>query len=225
MNFVEWEPIYKRILNDFNFDRKMDYYSSIQLSKILSKNPGNLEDLRIFAGKNSNVIGNGPNLERILGMIPKGINIVADSAISTYYMVLGCPDAIVSDLDGDVELIKKCQNEGSKIVLHAHGDNVDKIMKYGKLFLPDFIGTTQNYPLFNVHNFGGFTDGDRAACLMDHLKSPKITLVGFDFQSPGFKESGDRAAKLKKLAWAKEILTVLSRKRNSKFAEGNIVTI
>lgn len=225
MKFDEWQPLYLKITEDFKFDRNRDYYSSIILSKILSSNPGNIERLNRFRRRNSNVIGNGPDLGKIINDLPDGVNVVADSALPVFYDHVGWPDIIVTDLDGDIELIRKCQEEGSVLVVHAHGDNIEQIKRCERSLMPDFIGTTQTYPLFNVHNFGGFTDGDRSAFLMDHLESPEITLAGFDFHTPSVKPNGNYVIKQRKLEWARNLLSLLAQRRNSEFIEGRIITI
>jgi len=56
---------------------------------------------------------------------------------------------------------------------------------------------------------GGFTDGDRAACIFSGLGARKITLVGFDFERPSLKASRPSDVKRRKLAWAKRILESL----------------
>jgi 2-amino-4-hydroxy-6-hydroxymethyldihydropteridine diphosphokinase len=47
-------------------------------------------------------------------------------------------------------------------------------------FTGPVVATTQATPLPHVHNFGGFTDGDRAAFAAQELGASCITLVGFD---------------------------------------------
>ena len=63
------------------------------------------------------------------------------------------------------------------------------------------MATTQSRQFPGVHNFGGFTDGDRGVFLADAMGAKSIRLVGFDFEHPNPK---DRPAetKKKKLDWA-----------------------
>ena len=60
-----------------------------------------------------------------------------------------------------------------------------------------------------MHNFGGFTDGDRAVCLAIGLGVPKenISLIGFSTTKIG-KWSGQTnpTRKLEKLAWMLQVL-------------------
>ena len=65
------------------------------------------------------------------------------------------------------------------MVVHAHGDNTEKLHLV-KSF-KNCVGTTQAKPFENIHNFGGFTDGDRCVFLADYFKAKKIILFGMDF--------------------------------------------
>lgn len=92
-------------------------------------------------------------------------------------------DIIVTDLDGSLEAITNSYyNNNSLLVVHAHGDNIEKIMKIKELLTKEnIIGSTQLEDLNNVKNFGGFSDGDRAAYLAANLRAKKIVLFAFDF--------------------------------------------
>ncbi len=63
-----------------------------------------------------------------------------------------------------------------------------------------------------LYNFGGFTDGDRAVFLAHHFGSRSIQLLGFDFENVGEKPNCDEKTKLKKLGWAKRLITSLGVK-------------
>ncbi|MDL2246647.1 DUF115 domain-containing protein, partial [Methanobrevibacter sp. OttesenSCG-928-K11] len=90
------------------------------------------------------------------------------------------PDIIATDLDGKMEDLLKSNEKGSLMVIHAHGNNSDEIIKYTKQF-NNILGTTQSKPFGNLYNFGGFTDGDRAIFLSVALNAQKIILAGMDF--------------------------------------------
>ncbi|MBU4342157.1 MAG: MAF flag10 domain containing protein, partial [Candidatus Altiarchaeota archaeon] len=64
-----------------------------------------------------------------------------------------------------------------------------------------------------VHNFRGFTDGDRAAFLADRFGAELIVLAGMDFGDEIGKFSGsyDRERKLEKLRIGKGLLEKLAR--------------
>ncbi len=114
----------------------------------------------------------------------------------------------------------KANSEGSIAIIHAHGDNINKIKKYVPKLEGKILGTTQinPEPYKFLHNFGGFTDGDRAVYLADHFHAKKIYLMGFDFNGKigeySFAENKDKKLKLKKLKWCEYLIDVLN-KQNS----------
>ena len=69
------------------------------------------------------------------------------------------------------------------MIIHAHGDNKEKIKKYLPEIKGSLIGTTQtDSSVFkNLYNFGGFTDGDRAVFLILRMNPKAIILAGMDF--------------------------------------------
>jgi uncharacterized Rossmann fold enzyme len=103
------------------------------------------------------------------------------------------------------------------MVVHAHGDNSEKIH-----FVKNFkncIGTTQTKPVGRVHNFGGFTDGDRCVFLANHFKAKKIILLGMDFGTRIGKYSKttvvNRNTKIAKLRRGKKLLEWLAQRSES----------
>jgi uncharacterized Rossmann fold enzyme len=113
------------------------------------------------------------------------------------------PDIIVTDLDGDVEREIEASEQGSLVVVHAHGDNMSKLLRYVPQ-LKNIIGSTQAVPLQNVFNFGGFTDGDRAVHVAIEFGAGTIKLAGFFFDDPVVSP-----AKSKKLKWARRLISSL----------------
>lgn len=87
---------------------------------------------------------------------------------------------IVTDLDGHMSDIVRAHQQGSLVIVHAHGDNITQLQVHTPKFTAAF-GTTQVEPRRNVHNLGGFTDGDRAAILADSFGARRIILAGMDF--------------------------------------------
>ena len=76
------------------------------------------------------------------------------------------PEVICTDLNGSSEAdiekeILACE-KGSIVLIHADGDNIDKLEKYAPRF-KCFIATTQARPFDKVCNFGGFSGGDRCS--------------------------------------------------------------
>jgi len=92
---------------------------------------------------------------------------------------------------------------GAIMVVHAHGDNIDALGEELPR-LKRVIGTTQSKPLPNVHNFGGFSDGDRSVFLANEMGAKTITLIGFDF-----KDKNVTPLKKKKLIWAEKLIDTI----------------
>lgn len=205
MDFKTWEPIYQQILKDFGYSRERDEYAAKLLSTMISKQEKKdlLKKLRKkIEGKDVVVCGKAKQLQKELketGLEGK-IIIAANGATSILLKLNIYPHIIVSDLDGNMEDIIKANEKSAIIVVHAHGDNIEKLKRY----LPELkniVGTTQSKPLKNVHNFGGFTDGDRAVFLAKAMGAASITLLGFDFEDKTVSET-----KQKKLQWAKKLI-------------------
>ena len=110
------------------------------------------------------------------------------------------PDIVVTDLDGTFSAILEANLEGSIVVVHAHGDNLDALNRYVPK-LEKIIGTVQCRPPSGLYNFGGFTDGDRCVFLAQELGATSIKLVGFDFD-----DESVTPRKKRKLAWAKRLI-------------------
>jgi len=147
---------------------------------------------------------------------PGDVFVAADGAVGALqgYSQLAC---IVSDLDGG-DYLDAAAKQGQTIVVHAHGDNVQQWQKTLASWeqctpSPPLILTHQvNQVIPGMHNFGGFTDGDRALCFVLSLGcDPKtIELVGFSLNRVG-QWSGVTVAetKLKKLEWMERIVSEL----------------
>ncbi len=223
MKLHEWWPLYSGITQDFSFDPGRDYLSSLVLSSILGKDadPTFLGKLR---GRKVTVVGNAPELPNIVESLPDAVTVVADSALGTYSDARGCPDFVVTDLDGPLEALWKCMPESSAII-HAHGDNIPEVRNLRLNHGWKVMGTTQNIPLWNIFNCGGFTDGDRAAFIADEAGASGITLAGFDFARPNPVKGGDLEAKGKKLQWAKKLLEGLAASRGTSLTPGDIIDI
>lgn len=214
MDYNEWKKYYNQILLDFDFSKKEDEKSAILLSKLLDGKklvkPENLNN--IISGKNVYVFGAAGSLQDDVKKVKKekAVFISADPATSLLMEKNIMPDIVVTDLDGVVEDEVKANKKGAIAMIHAHGNNIDRLERYVPMFDGKIIGTTQSKPFDNIHNFGGFTDGDRAVCLADHFGAKKIFLAGFDFENVG-KYSKSKELKMKKLGWAKRIIEKIDR--------------
>jgi hypothetical protein len=210
-----WGERYLSILKELNYSEKKDKESAIILDSILKKTD-TIEKVReIIQGKTVFVIGSGPSLSIAipkLKKLKKSIKIAADSSLKPLIDNGIIPDIIVTDLDGNEDTIKKISKTKSIFVIHAHGDNIEKLQMVKKM--KNCIGTTQTNPFNKIQNFGGFTDGDRGVFLASHFDAKKIILFGMDFGNQIGKFSNtkrsDREIKLKKLEIGKDLLIWLS---------------
>jgi 2-amino-4-hydroxy-6-hydroxymethyldihydropteridine diphosphokinase len=210
-DFAVWEPIYEKILEDFGFDREGDEEAALFLSRMLTeKNTASLSELKaVISGKPVLVCGNAPKLRNDLSAVNfSALTVVAADGAAAVLMDMGIvPEVICTDLDGNSEAdiekeIFACE-QGSIVLIHAHGDNIYKLEKYVRRF-KRFIATTQGEPFDNVYNFGGFSDGDRCVFVAKEFRAKSVRLAGFDFE-----DSGVNLIKKKKLKWAKELIGML----------------
>ena len=212
---VGWKKRYSDILKEFKYSEKKDKESSILLNSILKKSDINKKISRLIKGKTVLIIGSGPSLSYAIPKLKnykKIVKIAADSSIKPLVENGIIPDIIVTDLDGDEKTLEKIGKTNSIFVVHAHGDNIEKL-EFVKKF-KNCIGTTQSIPFSKIENFGGFTDGDRGVFLANHFQAKKIILFGMDFgkRIGKFSETkrSERKIKLKKLRKGESLLKWLS---------------
>ena len=210
-----WEKRYFSILKELNYSEKKDKESALILDSILKKTDTIKKIRKLIEGKTIFVIGSGPSLSIAipkLKKLEKSIKIAADSSLKPLVDNGIIPDIIVTDLDGNEDTIKKISKTKSIFVIHAHGDNIEKLQMVKKM--KNCIGTTQTNPFNKVQNFGGFTDGDRGVFLASYFNAKKIILFGMDFGNQIGKFSNtkksDRETKLKKLEIGRDLLIWLS---------------
>jgi hypothetical protein len=211
-----WNSQYRKILRDFDYDRKKDRDAALLLDSILKKQYPISKLKKMIFGKVMFVIGAGPSLQNSINTIKKyknTVTICADSALKLLLQNGIIPKIIVTDLDGDLQLLYKASKH-SIMVVHAHGDNAERLE-----FVKNFkhcIGTTQTQEVGKLYNFGGFTDGDRGVFLASHFGAAKVILFGMDFGPRIGSYSGtkkqDRKVKQKKLRYAKMLLEWLAPK-------------
>lgn len=209
MDFEEWEPIYELIVEEFGFSCRADEEAARVLNELLAKKDVYpLEMLRKMLSGSVTVCGNAPQLDEDLSSADlSGTVIAADGATSALIHVSGrIPDVIVTDLDGDVSDQLVANVRGAIVVIHAHGDNIEALKRYVPLFSGKVMGTTQVRPFGLLHNFGGFTDGDRAVLMARHFSATDIRLIGFNFEKPRPKEGREIGTKRKKLSWARRLI-------------------
>jgi len=210
-----WKKRYLLILKELGYSQKKDRESAIILDSILKKTNTTGKILKLIEGKTVFVIGSGPSLSNAipkLKKLKKSIKIAADSSLKPLVDNGIIPDIVVTDLDGDENTIKKIAKTKSIFIIHAHGDNIEKLELVKKI--RNCIGTTQSNPFNKIQNFGGFTDGDRGVFLANYFGAKKIILFGMDFGDRIGKfsntKNSDRKIKLKKLEIGENLLIWLS---------------
>ncbi|USZ73350.1 6-hydroxymethylpterin diphosphokinase MptE-like protein [Natronosalvus halobius] len=215
MDYHEWEPAYEQILADFGFDRRADERARDVLAGLIST--FDLGRLAFVHGARVVVAGAGPSLEAdeaIETARAAEVVIAASTAVDVLEAAGVEVDCMVTDLDKNPETVERLTCRGTPVAVHAHGDNVPAV----RTVVPEcdqesVLATTQAEPVGPVRNFGGFTDGDRAAFLADHLGASRLDFVGWDFDDPSVDPE-----KSKKLAWAERLLYWLERRRGEKFS-------
>ncbi|MCX6685878.1 MAG: DUF115 domain-containing protein [Methanoregula sp.] len=202
MNFKDWEQHYREILTYFGFDRAADEDAAQLLASLLDHD--NLMSLASLTdGNEVTVCGNAPCLKTELSKI-NGIVFAADAAAEVLLDHNIRPDAIFTDLDGATDRFIEMNNKGTIIVIHAHGDNIPLLRHWVPRFRGPVVGTTQAAPLPHIHNFGGFTDGDRAVFAADELGASGISIIGFDLDDKNVDP-----LKKGKLFWARKLLALI----------------
>ena len=206
-----WKAKFKEIRKEFGYREKDDFRSAKKLNSLLEKRFSKKQLQEKITDKTIFIIGAGPSLSKSLTHIKKCKNItkiVADGAVEALSKKDIKPDILVTDLDGDLNSIRKIGRTKIPIIVHAHGDNQDKLE-----IVKDFanvVGTTQTEEFGKMKNFGGFTDGDRCVFLAEFFNADKIVLIGMDFGQEIGKYSKhkvvNRKTKLKKLKFGKRIL-------------------
>ena len=211
MTIHGWKTKFNEIRKEFGYSEKEDLISAKKLNLLLKRKNSKKEFENIIKGKTVFVIGAGPSLSKSLKHIRKSKNItkiVADGAVRALLEKNIRPDILVTDLDGDMESIKKIGKTRIPIIVHAHGNNSNRL-EIVKEFL-NVSGTTQTRKFGKLENYGGFTDGDRCVFLAEYFNASKIVLIGMDFGQKIGKYSKrrviDRRTKIKKLKSGKMII-------------------
>ncbi|WP_257297564.1 6-hydroxymethylpterin diphosphokinase MptE-like protein [Haloarchaeobius sp. FL176] len=212
MDFETFEPVYETILADFGFDRAGDERARDVLAELTT--PFDESRLSVLAGEHVAVCGAGPTLAADLADC-EADRVVAASSAAAVCRERGVPvDVYVTDLDGEPELVNDLAAEGTPVAVHAHGDNVERVRSVVPgLPAEPVLPTTQAAPVAHVRNYGGFTDGDRAAFLADHAGAARLSFPGWSFDDPGVGPM-----KRRKLRWAARLLAWLERRRDERFA-------
>ncbi len=225
MDFEKWRPWYEKIVTSFGFDRSADQRSADLLERLIqgkSIHPSFVQ--RMVEGETVAVFGCGPSVEKninefLTSSVRLGSIVIAADGAATPLARIGqiTPMIVVTDFDGAVEDIVNASRAGSLVVVHAHGDNMSALETYVPKFR-NVLGSTQVEPRPHVHNFGGFTDGDRSAFLAEEAGAKCVILLGMDFgrvvgkySKPGHMiDYPANTVKIEKLRLAKELLSWLA---------------
>jgi uncharacterized Rossmann fold enzyme len=224
MEFDDWEPVYEAVLADFGYDRRGDERARDTLDGFWRDDGGLAEPLDLdrpdcpdrldAAGREVAVVGAAPGLARETHRAAEADLVFAASTAADVLRDAGVAvDCMVTDLDKNPEMAVALTREGVPVVVHAHGDNRAAVRRW----VPEMDGawvvpTTQAEPAGVVRNYGGFTDGDRAAFLADHLGAGSLRFVGWEFDDPSLTSE-----KRRKLAWAERLLYWLEQRRGERF--------
>ncbi len=218
--------IYREIAEDFGYSEEKDQLATYILSTLIETD--HLRELTfLIKGRPCLVFGAGENLEKDFlrarehGLIHRCILISADDAASLFMEKGTKCDVVVTDLDGEIRSILWTAGKGGYIVVHGHGDNIDKLRRYVPLISTRVIGTTQVREAPRVYNFGGFTDGDRAVFLAVSLGASRVGLLGMDFKGEIGRYSKKNSEKMankewienkkKKLKWAEKLVELCAQ--------------
>lgn len=214
MEYNEFEPVYEAILEDFGFGRAADERARDILAEMAE--PFDLEHLRGGRNRTVAIAGAGPSLETTDSLeCARECDVVfgASTAVDTLEDHGIAVDCMVTDLDKNPETVVRLTERGTPVAVHAHGDNISAVREIVPKCSPEFVlPTTQASPSGPVRNFGGFTDGDRAAFLGDALGAERLVFVGWDFDDPSVD-----SMKARKLEWAKRLLYWLEARREERF--------
>ena len=199
-----WWPLQEEINSQFGFSKSREEVSSRLISR-LYKPRGNLS--KLLSDNLVTIVGAGitDNDE-----IPQGVLIAADGAVSACLERNLIPDIIVTDLDGNLPEMVWANKQGSKMVVHAHGDNLSRIFEFSSEI--QAISLTTTYPSSTTECWGGFTDGDRSLMMSLSMGSSIVSLVGFNFQKVGEYTGSYSPKKLQKLSWARKIVVLCQEK-------------
>lgn len=214
MDFRTWEPVYETILSDFGFEREADERARDRLAELL-QDDSTLDTTELHAaGCRVAIAGAADCLEGESILAENADRVFAAGNAADRLHNLGVTvDCVVTDLDKHTGTVGGFATRGTPIAVHAHGDNVHLLEEAVPGMPADrILPTTQAEPAGRVGNFGGFTDGDRAAFLADAFGAASLVFPGWEFE-----DSSEGDSKRRKLTWACRLLCWLERRRAERF--------
>jgi uncharacterized Rossmann fold enzyme len=215
MAFGTWEPVYEQILAEFGYDRAADELARDRLDSLTEENAVTPVEALDFRGQVVAVAGGADRLADDLAAVGEADAVIAASVAADRLRETGVAvDCMVTDLDKNPDTARELTAAGTPVAVHAHGDNIPAVEAHVPTFDHSaMLPTTQAAPAGAVANYGGFTDGDRAAVLADAFGADRLVFPGWAFDDPGVTEE-----KALKLRWAEQLLYWLERRRDERFA-------
>lgn len=218
MEYPDWSPLYRRIADEFGFPFEREERSAELLESLLSAvaRAAPLERVaRRLARRDVVVVGTAPGagpppVWRLDARAPGTAIVAADGATTACLDAGLIPEVIVTDLDGDVPAEVVANRRGSLGVVHAHGDNEGTLRAWVPQFPGELAGSWAGPPRPALLDVGGFTDGDRAVYLAEHVGAQRLLLWGFDFERTSETDPVAARRKLAKLAWARRAIEALA---------------
>lgn len=218
MEYAAWAPSYARLRTELGFPFPREEAAARTLARLLppGRAAAGVEAVgRRLRGQVVVVVGlapggGAPPLWRLTPEAPSVRLVAADGATARCLDAGLTPDVVVTDLDGPVPSEVTASARGAIVVVHAHGDNVAALERWVPEFTGPVFGSWAGPPTDDLLDVGGFTDGDRAVFLADHVGAARILLWGFDFARAEEDDPAAQARKLRKLAWARDLLAELA---------------
>lgn len=174
MEWTAWSPTMAAIRKEFGYEAEPDREAAHALLKLVP--PTNrFRDLGVEVRNRRDLViaGCGPGLDKAKADVFVGKAVVAADGATERLQELGIvPRLVVTDLDGKPDALRWAGAQGSRMVVHAHGDNRKALADLVPSLGPQVYGTHQLDPqpgLEPLRNVGGFTDGDRAVLLCEAL--------------------------------------------------------
>lgn len=218
VEYADWAPEYARIRAAFGFPFDREVRSAETLRGLLPP-PAKIDPLRRIgerlAAREVIVVGLAPGagpppIWRLPSRGSAPVIVAADGATAACIGAGLVPGVVVTDLDGPVPSEVSANSRGSLVVVHAHGDNADALTRWVPQFPGELAGSWAGPPTQDLFDVGGFTDGDRAVYLAEHVGASRILLWGFDFERIEEESERDRDRKIRKLGFAREALHALA---------------
>ena len=183
---MPWSHKYLEVVRSLDLNMSEDRKATLILDRIIKQDDvGKVQ--AIIEGRPVIVYGCGPSLENDMnkiwesGLHARFVNVAVDGAVKALLQYNIVPQINVTDLDGDIPSIVRANQLGCVTMVHAHTESIRTILKVWPHLKGSVVGTTHSEPTGKVHNFGGFTDGDRAVHIVEHFKPYFIVLAGMDF--------------------------------------------